>query len=162
MTARRAIDPIIATLLLIAIAVASGIIVYIYVNSLSGGLEQGGGQQVSEGLSMDTYSFGTLTAPTVTIRDTGGSSISINYVFFDGIQCQAGALTCTSVIPSVASAPVCTPTAGPILPTTCTPGQYTTLSLTIPAAASGTSHIVRIVTTDGGTFTFSIIAGRSG
>ena len=65
-TARRAVDPIIATLLLIAIAVAAGIIVYVYVNSLAGGLTQSGGQQVSKQLSMDSYAFaasGANTAP---------------------------------------------------------------------------------------------------
>ncbi len=42
-TARKAVSPIIATLLLIAIAVAAGIIVYVYVNSLCGNVTGGGG-----------------------------------------------------------------------------------------------------------------------
>ncbi len=57
-TVRKAVSPIIATLLLIAIAVAAGIIVYVYVNSLAGGLTSGGGQQVSEQLSLDAYNYG--------------------------------------------------------------------------------------------------------
>ncbi len=163
-TARKAVDPIIATLLLIAIAVAAGIIVYVYVNSLAGNLTGTSGQQVSEGLSMDTFNFNSLTAPTVAVRDTGGGSITLASVFVDGLPCQTGSQSCTAVAVSAAAAGLCTPGAGTTLPDTCTTGQYTTISLTVPAsyAVSGTSHLVRVVTSDGGTFTFSVIAGRSG
>ena len=44
---RRAVSPIIATLLLIAIAVAAGVLVYVYVNSLSGNLTSSNGNQVT-------------------------------------------------------------------------------------------------------------------
>ncbi|HUI01440.1 MAG TPA: archaellin/type IV pilin N-terminal domain-containing protein [Nitrososphaerales archaeon] len=159
-TARRAVDPIIASLLLIAIAVAAGIIVYVYVNSIAGNLTQGGGSQVSEGLSMDSYAFGTLNAPSVSVRDTGGSAVSINQVYFDGLQCQAGGLTCTGVSATEPTSGGCT---GTTFPLPCSTGQYVTLSLTLSAnAASGTSHSLRIVTVDGGTFTFTILAGRTG
>ena len=159
-TARKGVDPIIATLLLIAIAVAAGIIVYIYVNSISGNLTQGGGAQVGEGLSMDTYTFSTLNTPTISVRDTGGSSISINQVFFDGLQCEAAGLSCTAVAATEPASGGCT---GTTFPVPCTTGQYVTLTLTLPAnAVSGTSHTIRIVTVDGGTFTFSTVAGRTG
>src|SRR5271155_5442934 len=95
-TARKAVDPIIATLLLIAIAVAAGIIVYVYVNSLAGGLTQGGGQQGSDQLSMDAYNYATIASgPTLTIRDTGSSSVTITSVFFDGTSVASLAATPT-------------------------------------------------------------------
>ena len=95
-TRRRAISPIIATLLLIAITVAAGIIVYVYVNSLAGGLTGGGGQQVSSQIQMQASSFlpQTYTGSTkengqvldVFLENTGSSSIAISNVYFDGVQ----------------------------------------------------------------------------
>lgn len=159
-TARRAVDPIIASLLLIAIAVAAGIIVYVYVNSIAGNLTQGGGSQVGEGISMDGYAFATLNAPAIAVRDTGGSSVSINQVFLDGLLCQSGGSNCTGV---TATEPVSGGCTGTTFPLPCSTGEYVTLTLALPSnAASGTSHIIRIVTLDGGTFTFSVIAGRTG
>ena len=156
-TARKAVSPIIATLLLIAIAVAAGIIVYVYVNSLSGGLTGSGGSQVSEQLSMDSYSFITTTNPVLTLRDTGGSSVTITEVYFDGNVC-----TGTASATDVCGAPTI---ASPTLSTT----QTTSVSLTVTQPGhsatgftAGTTHTVKVITADGGTFTFAVTAGRSG
>jgi hypothetical protein len=147
-TARKAVDPIIATLLLIAISVAAGIIVYVYVNSLAGGLTSGGGSQVSDQVSMDAYNYGTLTAPIITIRDVGSGTVSINNIFFDG---QIATITGTGTPAGCATGTSITPTS------TC---QFT---LSTPGGiTSGTSHIVKVLTTDGGTAVMTIIAGRSG
>jgi len=96
MTARKAVDPIIATLLLIAIAVAAGIIVYVYVNSLAGGLTAGGGQQVASQIQMQAANFLPQTfgagktsngqVVDVFLENTGSSSVSISSVYFDGNQ----------------------------------------------------------------------------
>jgi flagellin-like protein len=92
-THRRAVSPIIATLLLIAIAVASGIIVYVYVNSLAGGLTSGGGTQVSSQLQLQAYSFTGISGTSATsngvvadvfLENTGSSSLTISSVYFDG------------------------------------------------------------------------------
>src|SRR6266704_2594531 len=72
LTARSAVSPIIATLLLIAIAVAAGIIVYVFTSSITGNLTQGGGTQVSEQISMDAYTFPSAgTAPVLVLRNVG-------------------------------------------------------------------------------------------
>src|SRR5208282_3364000 len=90
---RRAVSPIIATLLLIAIAVAAGIIVYVYVNSLAGGLTSGGGQQVSSQIQLQAYSFTGITSTSVSsngvigeafLENTGSSSATISAIYFDG------------------------------------------------------------------------------
>jgi flagellin-like protein len=89
---RRAVSPIIASLLLIAIAVAAGIIVYVYVNSLAGGLTSGGGQQVSQQLQLQAYTFNpTLpsgvtsgTVADVFLENTGSSTLTISAIYFDG------------------------------------------------------------------------------
>ena len=160
---RRAVSPIIATLLLIAIAVAAGIIVYVFVNSISGNLTQQGGQQVSEQISMDAYSFPTGgTAPVLVLRDIGSSAVTITEVYFDGNLCQVSGVVCTGAgNPAFTASGGCTPTSSTV-PVTCPTGTYTQMTLTTTAQTAGTSHIVRVVTADGGTFTFSIIAGRSG
>lgn len=170
-TRRRAVSPIIATLLLIAIAVAAGIIVYVFVNSISGNLTAQGGQQVADQVSMDAYTFSTTTAPIVVLRDVGSSTVVISQVYFDGNLCQVTGSTCTgdvtgdTVNPWFSSASTCTLTGSgttATLPITCTSGQYAQMTLAVASQTSGTSHILRIVTSDGGTFTFTIIAGRSG
>src|SRR5947209_17605269 len=84
-TARTAVSPIIATLLLIAIAVAAGIIVYVYVNSLAGGLTSGGGQQVAEQVSLEAYKYGTIASGvTVAVGNSRTSFVSVSAVFFAG------------------------------------------------------------------------------
>jgi len=161
-TARKAVDPIIASLLLIAIAVAAGIIVYVYVNSLTGGLTGSGGQQMSDQVSMDAYNFNTVTAPIITLRDTGGSSVTLSAVYFDGYLCQASGTVCTgaAAFTEPATNP-CTDTAG-ALPVTCTTGQFTKMTLAVASQTSGTSHSVKVLTATGGTFVISIVAGKSG
>jgi hypothetical protein len=162
MTARRAVDPIIATLLLIAISVAAGILVYVYVNSLSGGLTGSGGGQLSEQVSMDSYNFNTLTAPVISMRNTGGASSSLTSVFFDGNACQTGNAVCTAGPTFTEPATNgCTDTAG-ALPVTCATGQYTRMTLIVVSQIAGTTHTLKVVSATGGTFVMSIVAGRTG
>jgi archaeal type IV pilus assembly protein PilA len=157
-TARKGVSPIIATLLLIAIAVAAGIIVYVFVNSISGNLTAQGGQQVSDQVSMDAYTYSTLTSPILVLRNVGSSSLTISQIYFDGNLCQASGVTCTAAA-SLTTAGGCSATT---LPSSCPTGTYTQVTLTTASQTSGTSHLIRVVTSDGGTFTFTIIAGRSG
>jgi flagellin-like protein len=87
---RRAVSPIIATLLLIAIAVAAGVLVYVYVNSLSGGLTSSNGNQVSQQMQLQSYTFNSITGRgtgqfvEAFMENVGGSSVSISAVYFDG------------------------------------------------------------------------------
>lgn len=93
---RRGVSVIIATLLLIAIAVAAGIIVYVFVNSLAGGLTQGGGQQTTERLQMQSYNFVINPGSGATVcgcsgqileiflLNSGTSTTTISAVYFDG------------------------------------------------------------------------------
>ena len=158
---RRAISPIIATLLLVAIAVAAGIIVYVFVGSLTGSLTASGGQQVTELISLDAYTYSGAN-PTLVLRNVGSTTSVINQVYVDGNLCQSAGITCTAA-PTFNNAGTgggtCT---SPGATVTCASGQYSATLLTIAAQTSGTSHLVRVVTATGGTFTFTIIAGRSG
>lgn len=100
-TARRAVDPIIASLLLIAIAVAAGIIVYVYVNSIAGNLTQGGGSQTSERLQMQSYNFAFSPQACacsgymidLSLLNSGGGSTTISAVYYDGNALTLGTPT---------------------------------------------------------------------
>lgn len=151
---RRAVAPIIATLLLIAIAVAAGVIVYTFVNSMSGELTQDSESHVAEELSMDAYSYSSAN-PTFVLRNIGSVSLVISAVYFDGNLCQASGLVCTTG--PLFTFGTCSPVAN------CAPQQYVGVQLSVsPQPALGTSHTLRVVSVDGGTFTFAVVAGRSG
>jgi len=53
MANRKAVSPVIATLLVIAIAVAAALLVYVWAMGLIGGLQTGGGEQVTEQITLD-------------------------------------------------------------------------------------------------------------
>ena len=151
---RRAVSPVIATLLLIAIAVAAGIIVYVYVTSLAGGLTSGGGQQVSDQVALDAYNYGTIaTGAVMTIRDVGSGSVTISAIFFDGTLVPSANL----VSQNPATCAIGTISVGPS--TTC---QFTINTAAATGATSGTSHLVKVVTATGGTSVITVNAGRSG
>jgi FlaG/FlaF family flagellin (archaellin) len=54
---RRAVSVVIATLLLVAISVTAGVLVYVFVNGLAGNLTQSGGQPVTEKLLIQSHTF---------------------------------------------------------------------------------------------------------
>jgi len=153
-TARKAVDPIIATLLLIAIAVAAGIIVYVYVNSLAGGLTGGGGQQVSDQVSLDAYNYKTIASgPTITVRNTGSGTVTVSDVFFDGALVPTANLTPQNPVN-------CAQSSGSMsVSASCT---FTITTAGAEGVTSGTSHTVKILTSTGGTAIVPITAGRSG
>jgi flagellin-like protein len=173
LTARRAVSPIIATLLLIAIAVAAGIIVYVFTSSITGNLTQGGGTQVSEQVSMDAYTFvvsgaGTCTGAVanpcaqVVLRNVGSSTVTISQIYVDGNLCQTAGAFCQAN--PVVTEPASSFCSGATPTITCATGTYATFSFDMHSSTvtAGSSHLLRVVTSDGGTFTFSVIGGRSG
>jgi hypothetical protein len=89
---RKGVSVIIATLLLIAIAVAAGILVYVFVNGLAGSLTSGGGQQTTERLQMQTFNFAlspqacacTSQILQIFILNSGSSSTTISSIYYDG------------------------------------------------------------------------------
>jgi len=89
---RKGVSVIIATLLLIAIAVAAGILVYVFVNGLAGSLTSGGGQQTTERLQMQSFNFAlspqacacTSQILQVFILNSGSASTTISSIYYDG------------------------------------------------------------------------------
>jgi flagellin-like protein len=151
---RKAVSPIIATLLLIAITVAAGIIVYVFVNGLAGNFTKSGGNQLTEQITETAYTFG-LTTPNnlvVYLQNTGSGSVTLANFYLNG-----AAATETHVVGVSGTSCYSLPTSYQIqVGTTC----Y--ISFTVSSPTAGASYSLKVVTVDGGTFTFNVIAGGSG
>jgi hypothetical protein len=198
---RRGVSVIIATLLLIAIAVAAGIIVYVFVNGLAGSLTQGGGQQTTERLQMQSFNFALSPQACacsgqilqIFLLNSGSASTTISTVYYDGnLLAVVAPVTAATLINSIGYSAVagnaytaptttlvndfttatCTATNGAaatmcftaITPkTTYATGDVGQVVIPLsPAATAGTSHTIKVVSTTGATFVFSVTTGRAG
>jgi flagellin-like protein len=131
---KKAVSPVIATLLMIAIAVAASIIVYVWSMGLLGGLMQsGGGSQTAEQLILEAYDGNTA----VIVRNVGTRDINVTACSVDGVANAACPSTGTVVT------------------------QGTALPFTLAAPPSAGSHVLKFVSRDGGVFTFSIVGGQA-
>jgi flagellin-like protein len=140
-----AISPIIATLLLILIAIAAGVVVYAYVIGFVGSSTGGGGNPSGQ-ISIDSASDSGTTV-TIYVRNTGSTSITISafYVIDNtaGTTQQASGLTCNS-----AACTAITPGAAAVKV------QGTIASALTP----GDSITVKVVSLDGTQTTFTFRA----
>jgi flagellin-like protein len=132
---KKAVSPVIATLLMIAIAVAASIIVYVWSMGLLGGLMQsGGGSQTAEQLILEAYNGQTG----LVLRNVGTRDINVTACYLDG----------------TADTSAC-PSSGTVV------GQGKALDFTLGATPSAGSHVLKFVSRDGGVFTFSIVGGQA-
>jgi len=139
----RAVSAVIATLLLIAIAVAAAIIVYVFSIGLLGGLQTSGGQQVKQQVIMEAYNWGTTTSLILTLRNVGPAQVAFADWFVNG-QTAAAAGVCAGAAYQL------------------TVGSSCTVTLTPPATASaGVAYVIKVVSVDGAVFSYSAIAGSS-
>ena len=142
----RAVSQIIAALLLIAIAVAAAILLYVFSIGLLGSLGSGGGQQTKEQVIMEAYSFTGVASVAVTLRNVGPSAVNLATAdyFINGVM--------------VSSPTVCAGGSAVLPQGSCA------VTLTVPASASvisGAAYPLKIVTPTGGVFSYSVIAGSS-
>jgi FlaG/FlaF family flagellin (archaellin) len=143
------VSQVIAALLLIAIAVAAAILLYVFAIGLLGSLGTGGGQQTKEQLIMEAYNWDTTGGPpgslTLTVRDVGPSSIDAGHadIFVNGVP-QA-ATGCSVLSPG----------------DSCVIGPFTVSTTGGTTITSGAAYPLKIVTPTGGVFSYSIIAGGS-
>jgi archaeal type IV pilus assembly protein PilA len=166
------VSPIIATLLLIAITVAAGVIVYVFVSGTVGNLTHGGGQQTGEQIELTAYSFtplggsgltcngnATVTGPclTISIKDAGGSSVTIDSIFFDGQKLTPNAALTTTPITLTTDGNAIVLIANNV-GASGTKGWYTGLPTGL---TGGSSHTLKIVSATGGLFAYTVTAGSS-
>ena len=132
---KKAVSPVIATLLMIAVAVAASVIVYVWSAGLLGTLMGGGGAQVKEQLIVEAYDWGTNASLKLFIRNVGSSDVKLAAIYVGGTPYNA-----TDTIP-----------------------VKQVVQVTVPASGtSGTAYPVKVVTETGGVFSFSCIAGAKG
>jgi flagellin-like protein len=148
---KRGISEVVGALLMIALAITGGIIVYVYSSGLIGSLQGSKVQQpYSEHIALDYYQWnmesstdGTLT---LDLRNTGSTHVILADFF-------------------IASNPV-TPcfgtgcSAGPDLNVN-TPAMNVTLTYSGLNFAQGVSYNIRVVTATGAVFDFACIAGAT-
>jgi flagellin-like protein len=139
---RKAVSPVIATLLMIAIAVAAAILVYVWSMGLVGTLQGTGGQQTREQLIVEAYDATDLASPyvwTLYIRNVGPTTSTIAAVYVEGKAGTPGGVT--SFNPGVSGG--------------------LTITFSAPTPASGAAYTVKVVTVSGAVFSYSVIAGRA-
>jgi len=95
---KRGVSVIVATLLVLAITVSAGVIVYVFVGGIAGSLTQNGGQSVNEKLTIQSFNF-AITPGTcgcsqqiieIFLLNTGPASTKISAVYYDGNLATAG------------------------------------------------------------------------
>jgi flagellin-like protein len=143
----RAVSDIIAALLLIAIAVAAAILLYVFAIGLLGSLGSSGGLQTKEEILMEAYSFptGSPASLVVTVRNIGSQTENLagaDY-FVNGIK--------TTGSPSF--------TCSPASAVTPTEPCAITLTVTTTSLISGASYPLKIATPTGGVFSYPVIYG---
>jgi hypothetical protein len=181
---KRGVSVVVATLLMIAITVSAGIIVYVFVGGLAGNLTRGGGQSVNERLNIQSFNF--QISPGICgcaqevlemyLINPGPAATTITSVYFDGALLTLSA-------PPVANTPLVN-NAFYMLPSTTTlastiagdiyfsvntqQSSYAVTSvgqlvITFTTAATyGSGHLVKIVSSTGAQNVFTVEAGISG
>ena len=151
----HAVSNIIAALLLIAIAVAAAVLLYVFSIGLLGSLGSSGGQQTKEQVIMEAYNLPTSGSPvklTVQLRNVGSASedlVDADY-FINGlpgtISTSFAGTECTSANTAVITGGSC---AGAI-----SLASYSSL-------VAGAAYPFKIVTPTGGVFSYSVIYGSA-
>jgi len=136
---RKALSPVIATLLMVAIAVAAAIITYVWSMGLLGGLMGTGGAQTKEQLIVENYKWNG-TGLYYTVRNVGSANVEIAAHYLEGVKQTAAGTNVVNV------------------------GSFQDFSLTPTGGTftDGSAYVLKLVTKTGATFTFSVVKGRAG
>ena len=153
---RTAISPIIATLLLILIAIAAGVVVYAYVIGFVGsstGTQGSGTSQLSIDIASGSSSSSSVTAY---VRNIGGSSAIITafYVLDSaGAIVAGGAFIGTVATSSAAACP--TITAATLMACSLAPNARVQINVASGITmSSGSSYQLKVTTADGSIVTY--------
>ena len=134
---RKGVSPVIAVLLMIAIAVAASILVYVWSMGLIGTLQAGGGEQTAEQVIMEAYSWNS-TDLTLYLKNVGTADVVVDAIYVGGTQ-----ITTTETLTVL----------GPSVTITVSPGSSFT---------EGVAYTIKVFTKTGGIFTYSCIYGKAG
>jgi len=148
----RAVSAVIATLLLIAIAVAAAIIVYVFSIGLLGGLQTSGGQQVKDQVIMEAYNWAAPATLILTLRNVGPANAQFADWFINGVAQTVPTGSCAT---GVGTTPVVAFTLG--VGSSCV-ASFTGLGTSYN---SGVSYVIKVVTINGAVFSYAATAGQS-
>jgi flagellin-like protein len=144
----RGISTIIAALLLIAIAIAAGVLLYVFSMGLMGSLQGSGGQQVKDQVILEAYQWASTTPLILNLRNTGASTHDLTKAtyYVGGVQ----------MAPPTHTGTTCTPTAF-------SPGMACTATVTIAGLTPtiGVAYVIKIGLADGGIMSYSAVFGTS-
>ena len=115
----RAVSQVIAALLLIAIAVAAAILLYVFSIGLLGNLSGSGGQQTKEQVIMEAYNFPPNQGLMITVRNVGSATVDMTGAdfFLNGVSATPDggcALTLTISASCTTTLTVNTPASWPV------------------------------------------------
>ena len=154
----KAISPIFATLILIAIAVIAGVVVYMFTSGTLATMTNGG-TAAQEKITVQGASISAAGNMLMYIQQTGGPAASINSII---IKSSSGS---TLGVVAVVHASF---TSGATVPagsgTTLASGTLYTITVATPAAAnvvSGTSYTLTLTTAAGGSFASSAVVATA-
>lgn len=129
---KKGVSPIIATLLLIVIAVAAAVVTYSFVMGFIGTSTNPSGQQGQ--MSIDSATLNN-THVTVYVRNIGSKPLTVDSVYVAGVKADIGGTTEIAI------------------------GKVEEVSGTLAASVtSGQSYVIKVVCTDGTTVEISRVA----
>ncbi len=144
----RGVSVIIASLLLIAIAVAAAVLLYVFSIGLMGSLGSSGGQQTKDQVILEAYDWTTSGMLVLNLKNVGSSTVNVAHAsadyFVNGIA-QPTVTDCTGASALAPGAATCKETIT-------TTGTFT----------SGAAYPVKVVLPDGGVFSYTAIDGHAG
>jgi len=150
-SSRRAVSQIIAALLLVCITVSAAALFATYASGLMGKiLTPVTAQPYTEQFSVEYYAWNTTSSLIVHVRNTGSATVNLSTAdyFLSGIKLTtAPTFSCVSPATSTAVGPT---------------GACSLTWSSLTSYSSGIAYVLKIVLTDGSTFTFSLIAGNTG
>jgi flagellin-like protein len=138
---RKAVSPVIATLLMIAIAVAASILVYVWSMGIIGTLQTAGGEQTKEQVILEAYDWTDPDKLVLYLRNTGSTDVTIAGVYVGGKDYSPATGVPISLGGEAKSI------------------EISTSDLDVTA---GQSVIVKIVTKTGAVFSYAVVKGRAG
>jgi hypothetical protein len=166
MMGKRGLSEIVAALILISIAVAASIIIYVYSSGLLGSLQGAQPQQgqYTNQITLEFYDWtsqgtadNTLHTLKLTLRNTGSglAVFAAFYVAGTKVALRAGS-TCSTI--SATTTITASSTISTLKPQS---SCVAVLDLTGLTISPGLAYPVKVVTKDGGVFSYSCIAGHS-
>ncbi|WP_434731137.1 archaellin/type IV pilin N-terminal domain-containing protein [Thermogladius sp. KZ2Tp1] len=157
----RAISPVIATVIIVAVTIAVAIAVALWMTGLVGGFTGTENLQIVNAYALATTTPGQGWSITLTVKNAGTTTATIDQVFVNGIPYNAIILTSTGTGGATTTVPV---GLGVSLPLTLSPGNSTTIQLFIPLGtssalsfSSGQQVEIKLHTASGKTYPVQVV-----